>query len=231
MSRSPFPPCGADASSVAAGRVFLHLPVGEARAAAEALIRRVYQDTYAARISEFLPLLLELRGKGDAAAVLGMRPARAGEPLYLEHYLERPIEQEIAARTGRPVLRGDIVEIGNLAASAPGLSAPLFLVMAAALAAAGYRWLAFTATPHVEKMVAKMNYAPLSLCDVDVGRLGERARQWGSYYATRPRVMCCDLVAALQSGGELPRIAALLALHAPAIECIARQLRTGGTAP
>lgn len=231
MSRSPFPPCGEDASSAAAGRVFLHPPHSPTRTDAEALIRRVYRDTYAAEVDEFLPLLLELRGKGSAAAVLGMRPARGDEPFYLEHYLERPIEQVIATCTGRPVLRGDIVEIGNLAASAPGLSAPLFLVMAAALAAAGYRWLAFTATPHVERSIAKMNYAPLSLCDVDAGRLGERARQWGSYYATRPRVMCCELVAALQSGSELPRVAGLLALHAPAVECIARQLRARGIAP
>lgn len=117
------------------------------------------------------------------------------------------------------------MEIGNLAASAPGLSAPLFLAMAAALAAADYRWLAFTATPQVERAVARLNYAPLLLCDVDVAQLGDRARQWGSYYATQPRVMCCDLPEALRRGNERPAVAALLQVHAPAVACIAEQLR------
>lgn len=225
MSRSSSSPCGEGSTPAAAGRFFLHTHSSPARAEAEALIRSVYAAIYAAQVSEFLPLLLESRGRKGSMAVLGMRPARRGEPLYLEHYLDRPIEQEIAARSGRPVLREDIVEIGNLAANAGGLSTPLFLVMAAALAAADYRWLAFTATPQVERIVARMNYAPLTLREVDTGRLGERARQWGSYYATRPRVMCCDLADALRHGAELAPVAALLHQYGPTIDCIAASLR------
>lgn len=208
----------------------LHSPSDSGRAAAEQLIRRVYRAAYAADIAEFLPLLLELQGRDSAVAVLGMRPARVGQPLFLEHYLDRPIEQEIAAHAGRPVARSDVVEIGNLAAAMPGVSAPLFLVMAAALAASDHRWLAFTATPQVERLVVRLNYAPLVLHTVDATRLGADAGCWGSYYATGPRVMGCDLAAALARGAELPRVQALLAAYAPAIEHIARQLRNHGSA-
>lgn len=233
-SRSLSFPCGECSSPPAAG-VFLHTCSSQARAGAEALIRASYRSAYGARVSEFLPFLLELRHDDAVAAVLGMRPARRDEHLFLEQYLDRPIEQEIAAATGRPVLRGDIVEIGNLAAAARGLSVPLFLVMAAALAAADYRWLAFTATPQVERIVAKMNYAPLCLRPVDPARivelLGGRAAQWGTYYETRPRVMCCDLATALHAGSQLSRVAGLLQAYGPAIERVARQLRASKVAP
>lgn len=208
-----------------AERVFLHPPHGTVRVAAETLVRNVYQATYGARVPEFLPLLLELHGASSGLAVLGMRLAQPHENLYLEHYLESPIEQEIAVRMGRPVARGDIVEIGNLAASSAGLSAPLFLVMAAALSAAQYRWLAFTATPQVERIVARLNYAPLLLCDVDVERLGERAQQWGRYYESRPRVMCCDLVSALRAASSLSWVSNLLKTYAGASEKVAQQLQ------
>jgi hypothetical protein len=191
---------------------------------AEALIRSVYRSAYEADVEVFLPLLLELRGAGSAA-VLGMCPARLDEALYLEHYLDRPVEQEIAARIGRSVVRGDIVEIGNLAAATAGLSGPLFLIMAAALAAADYRWLTFTATPQVEKAVARLNYRPLSLRAVDTSRLGDRAERWGSYYATQPRVMCCELTEALRRGKQLPAVASLLEACAATIARIASELR------
>ncbi|MET0380132.1 MAG: thermostable hemolysin [Spongiibacteraceae bacterium] len=208
----------------------LHAPHSAERAPLERFIQSAYQRVYGAQLSEFMPLLLELRNAGGCQAALGMRPAtimRPGAvatPLFLENYLDQPVEQVIAGRVGRPVARGDVVEIGNLAAATRGASPLLFLITAAALEAARYRWLTFTATAQVEKLVTRLQYAPLLLSDVDPARLGERVHSWGSYYETLPRVMCCPLPEALDAGRTNPVIAATLAAHAPTIAALAQQL-------
>ena len=52
-------------------------------------------------------------------AVVGLRPAMQGA-LFLEQYLDAPACQMIAARSGVPVRREQVIEVGNLAALAPG---------------------------------------------------------------------------------------------------------------
>jgi hypothetical protein len=89
----------------------------------------------------------------SSAARLGMRPAASAPELFLEQYLDRPVEQEIAARANCPVGRDGIVEICNLAADQRGASRHLFVLLTAVLAAASYRWIVFTATPQVEKLI------------------------------------------------------------------------------
>lgn len=201
----------------------LHAPHSAERAPLEQFIESTYQRVYGAQLTEFMPLLLEMRNGDACQAALGMRPATMATPLFLETYLDQPIEQVIAGRVGRPVARGDVVEIGNLAAATRGASPLLFLITAAALEAARYRWLAFTATAQVEKLVTRLQYTPLLLSDVDPTRLGERVHSWGSYYATQPRVMCCPLPEALDASRTNPAIAATLAAHAPMIAALAQQ--------
>lgn len=56
-------------------------------------------------------------GAGGAAATkaaLGYRRAEA-QAMFLETYLDRPIEAELSEIFGRPIPRRNIVEIGNLA--------------------------------------------------------------------------------------------------------------------
>src|SRR6187402_194533 len=52
---------------------------------------------------------------GRPLAVLGYRSAEGG-PLFLESYLDRPVEQAVSAAFGMDLTRADIVEIGCLAA-------------------------------------------------------------------------------------------------------------------
>src|SRR5690606_23573252 len=166
-----------------------------------------------------------MRAEADTQAVLGMRPGAMGVPMFLEHYLDQPVEQIIAGRVGTPVARSGIVEIGNLASARRGASPLLFLIVAAALDAAGYRWLAFTATPQVEKLVTRLQYQPLTLSGVDPARLGDAITHWGSYYEARPEVMCVPLAGALRAARQSATIETALNSHAGIIHALAQRLR------
>jgi hypothetical protein len=89
----------------------------EERHAVEQSITRKFERVYGAHLNQFLPRHLRLGVADELGAVAGMRPAGDSE-LFLEQYLGQPIEQAIARAFSAPVDRAQIVEIGNLAASA-----------------------------------------------------------------------------------------------------------------
>ncbi len=202
----------------------LHSPRSIARDGVETFIRDKYRATYAAELSVFLPLLLSMSSSEQSIAALGLKPGSCGE-FFLEQYLTRPIEQEMAELMAQPVSRNAVVEVGNLVSERAGSSPILFLIMAASLEAAGYRWLAFTGTPQVKKLVERLNCEPIVLNEADPSRLAGGVDQWGRYYDTHPQVMALDLRNALAQASQRPLIAAMLEKHAPACAQLAQSLR------
>jgi hypothetical protein len=96
------------------------------------------------------------------------------------------------------VARDRIVEVGNLAAGAPGGGAGMILAMAAHLDALGYEWVVFTATSELLGIFNRMALPPLALATADPFRLGDDAGEWGSYYETRPVVVAGRIRLALE---------------------------------
>lgn len=201
----------------------LHGPHSAQRAMLETFVQQKYHAAYAAEVSVFLPLLLQMSNNAQPQAALGLKPGACGG-FFLEQYLNRPIEQEMAEHMGQPVSRSAIVEIGNLVSERAGSSPVLFVVMAAALEQAGYRWLAFTGTPQVKKLIQRLDSDPLVLNDADPQRLSEGCGQWGRYYDTHPQVMALDLRKAMAQVRLRPAIAALLDSRTAMIEQLAQQL-------
>ena len=79
-------------------------------------VRERYAEAHHAQVQQLLPEQFVLRAAdGRLLACAGMRQASCG-PLFLEHYLDLPIEQQVAAQLRQPVSRSEILEIGNLAA-------------------------------------------------------------------------------------------------------------------
>jgi hypothetical protein len=78
------------------------------------MIRRRYAQSFGA---DLVPSFEAYRGHGTTPckAALGFRRA-AGQRLFLECYLDEPIESLASAALGRQVTRESIVEIGNFAA-------------------------------------------------------------------------------------------------------------------
>lgn len=155
------------------------------------LIRRRYRDVFGAAIQPAFGAWREA-GSGDRThAALGYRRAGA-EPLFLEAYLDQPVEEVILARTGRPVARGAIVEIGNFASD--NAMAMIALWGAAANDLGGSSEVAVaTLTAPLRGMFARIGVPVVALAPADPARLGASASAWGSYYATDPHVCMGDI--------------------------------------
>lgn len=178
----------------------LQASAGDQRQHLESFIGERFAEHYGARIRHFMPCLLGLYdGQRQLQAALGVRCGQQGA-LFLEHYLDAPVEQCIAELAGCSQVpsRGQIAEVGNLASLGAGHARLLIVALSDLLAEAGFRWVAFTGTPLLINSFQRLGLTPLNLGVADGERLGAELADWGSYYATHPQVMACDVLATHQ---------------------------------
>ncbi|MFZ4499134.1 MAG: thermostable hemolysin [Burkholderiales bacterium] len=183
------------ADQVSEGGVMVMDAEHPCRPRAEALIRDVYKARYAADIRSWMPFLAARRDHQGMQAAAGFRPAT--ERLYLEHYLDRPVDEAIASHIGRIPRRGSIVEVGHLASHRGGAGALLLLDLADHLHRNGFDWLVNTATADTRRLILGLRAAPLALAAADPTRLPDAGAAWGSYYAHEPVVLAIHLPTAL----------------------------------
>jgi hypothetical protein len=173
--------------------------LGAERAALERFVAERFLRVYGARLSHFCAHLVGLRGAGGAwRAAAGYTPA-GSKSLFLEQYLDAPVEALLAAASGRPVARERIAEVGNLAA-AVGMGRELIPAVGAHLHALGYRWVVFTATRQLHNAFRRLRLDALELADAAPSRLPDHGASWGTYYAHGPRVMGGPIAACLRAG-------------------------------
>ena len=101
-------------------------------------------------------------GCGDLVVLpgaIGYRGADEGR-LFLENYLAAPVEDLIGLRAARPVARGEIVEVGNLAGIHCRAACRLVAALPPLLLSQGRRWIVFTATDTVRTVLTRLG-APL----------------------------------------------------------------------
>jgi hypothetical protein len=187
-------------------------------------ITQKFKDAFGAELSQFLPHLMRLNASDELGAVVGIRPAHSNQ-LFLEQYLDRRVEQAIAAAYRVPVDRSQVVEIGNLASRIPGLAQSLFVALANVLHEAGCRWVACTVTPQVAAMLQHLGFASRTICDADPDRLQADSGTWGDYYSMRPQVICGDIRAAAAIASRNSDAAMMLRQYAKPIQDIAAVLR------
>jgi len=169
------------------------------RAALEDYIRQVFANAYQARVGECMPVLLGLYDTEERVqAALGLRFAAAGE-LFLETYLDQPVEALLATQLGRfgeryAPGREHIVEVGNLAATHAGGTRWLIIALSALLQGAGFAWVVFTATRALRNAFNRLGLYMQPLGHADPLRLGAQEQaSWGSYYAQDPCVMAVNV--------------------------------------
>ncbi len=163
------------------------------RAGLEAFIADSFRASYGAEVSHFSDVLLGVRDKdGCWMAALGYTPAALG-PLFLEHYLDAPVEAAISAHAHSPVDRATIVEVGNLAAHHPGAARSLIVSTTHLLNSLGLRWVVFTATASLLNSFSRLRLQPHELAPADPTRLPDGGQRWGTYYDTQPKVMFGDI--------------------------------------
>ena len=177
----------------------LHLVAVDAarRAAVQDFIRDRFAAHYQASVHHFMPCLFGLEADdGSLHGAVGCRSA-AVQPLFLERYLDEPIEHVITARSGEAAERADVVEVGNLAARGAGMSRLLIVALTRLLATEGVRWAGFTGTPALINSFRRLGIVLHGLAPADPRRLGmghdQWRAEWGTYYDAGPQVMVAEV--------------------------------------
>ena len=159
-----------------------------ARPGIERFIFDAYLSAYGARITSFMPHLAALYRDEELLAACGLRSA-ACEALFLETYLEKPIEHVLGSVTRTHAPREHIVEVGNLAIARPGAARMLIELLTAHLHRRGSRWVVFTAVPVLRNNFQRLHIPLHVLGDARPENLTLEARQqWGRYYECSPKV-------------------------------------------
>jgi hypothetical protein len=194
------------------------------RKSLENYIADKFKRSHQASITEFMPQHFTIQCENSIAAVAGIRKAK-DHNLFVEHYLDRPIEQELSQTHMRPIDRNGIIEIGNLVSTKAGASQLIFILLTAVLYEANYRWAIFTATEQVEQLLKTCPFRLYSLGKADASRLGKNAAQWGNYYENNPRLLTGDLADAMKQAQLNPETSTLLSTYKSTIQTLAKELR------
>lgn len=161
---------------------------GPERAELEAYVSRAFQRKHDAHVTSFLPTLLSFRDNaGELRGVVGLRGA-GDATLYLEQYLDQPIDAAIAAATGMPVPRSQVVEVGNLAGANCRTAVRMVALLPEHLLSRGHQWIVFTATSAVREILLGFGAPLIELARADGARVASSSDQWGRYYESDPRV-------------------------------------------
>ena len=172
--------------------IFITRNKKEERKRVEKFIHDVFFEIYGATIDSFYPTLMSVHDEwNNIFAAVGFRSA--GEcSLFLEQYLEQPIDDIAHNIFGNKVKRSSIVEVGNLAATAQGASIFLFVAMTAYFKQMGFSHLVFTGTKALHLHFRRMGLNPQLIGSAKPDAL-EDASKWGSYYETEPRIIIADI--------------------------------------
>lgn len=164
------------------------------RGAFERFIESRFERAFGARLDSHYPLIAGLqRQDGAVVAAAGVRFAEA-EPLFLESYLDHPVEQVLAKAFGRPLAREEVIEIGSLAADGPAAALDLFRGLAGWLAAGRRGRIAVaTVRPELARLLSRSGFDLRVVAPADPGRLGQAAAQWGTYYDRGPQIFAGEV--------------------------------------
>lgn len=167
------------------------------RVEVETFIHDVFKRAYNAEITLFLPNLVALRDSdGILMAAFGWKKATDG-PLFLEQYLDEPIESLISKRLDKHITRDQITKIGNLAVANPRNAGVLIAHIIQHSLDIGIEWCVATAHHSLQNGLIKGGRDVYPLFPADKSRLPlEEQAKWGSYYKHLPQVIAIRGIAA-----------------------------------
>jgi len=164
----------------------------------ETFLEDAYARAFGGVIREHYPTLMSVwDADGRLHAAAGFRLA-ARQPLFLEQYLDGPVEQAVGKAFDATPYRGDIAEIGNLASQSAGASMFLFFALAGYLHRQGCGFACATATRTLSRLFRQVGFETRKLADASADRLASGAADWGDYYDHGPTVLAGRILPALE---------------------------------
>lgn len=165
------------------------------RAQAENFVHDVFAKQYEADVYHFMPHLVRLRYdiNGECYSIAGYREA-LGHQLFVEKYLDDPVEVVLSRAIDERIPREAIVEVGNLAEAGQGGARDAIIALVSYLYGAGYSWGVATIIPRLSNAFRRVGLMPVELVSADIHRLSEaEQKEWGSYYDHSPFVAAMDI--------------------------------------
>lgn len=154
----------------------------------ESRVRSGFGHHFDACIEGFMPDLAAYRHVSGATGVIGIRGAN-DERLFLESYLDQPVESVISDSARRPILRREVVEVGQFIVDDKAIVLDFFRDLVPFLRSRGYEWVCFTGTNRIRKLLTKVGFfgKPVAMATKD--KVGSDALNWGTYYQFEPCVI------------------------------------------
>lgn len=192
--------------------ISIHQHLRPERERVERYIEATYAEAFKSRLRAHYPTLMSVQdAQGEIHAAVGFRLAGHAS-LFLERYLDDPIETALSGALGAPVSRRGVAEIGSLASGSAGASFFLFMALARHLHQQGCDYAVATATRQLRRTFARVGFPTQRLTAADPARLGAEAKDWGGYYERDPEVLAGAIAPALKP------LAQLLLVEPPPIE-------------
>lgn len=157
------------------------------------LIRSRYASVHGAASRLDYPRYRAVGQGGAPRAVLGWRRAESGR-LFLETYLDEPVEALVSQALGRPVTRDRIVEIGDHASCSSPATLALWLETARLLSDEAEIGVAVLTAP-LRRMFSRIGLPFTAIAPADPARLTCGGRDWGRYYDADPLVCVGEIAA------------------------------------
>ena len=158
------------------------------RASLEARIRSGFGMHFDACIAGFMPRFAFYRHVSGATGVIGIRRA-SNEPLFLESYLNTPVESIISDATGASVSRNRIAEVGQFVVDDRDIVTSFFRDLVPFLLDNGYDWVCFTGTDRIRALLARVGFHGLPIARAEAARARDTGDRWGRYYDFDPVVI------------------------------------------
>lgn len=190
---------------------------------AQAFIKRIYAYIHHARLSYFMPILFSgfanMPSYGDwlstddnalpafkgTSVAIGLKPI-CEDKIFLEQYLDTPIQSEISKVAGEPVSRQRIFEIGNLASGCAGSARLMIAFLVFYLSTPVLNpitheyqnkadWVVCTGTDAVRHILAHMGIRSHVIAKATAEALKdpEQVSSWGHYYQHNPLVVAINV--------------------------------------
>lgn len=150
----------------------------------EQFVKTTFKDSYDAEIETSYPSLLSvLNEQGEMLSALGVKNATGGKKLYLEQFLDNPIEKEIYNITfDENIDRSKIVEVGHLASNCGKASMFLFAATISFLTLGGFRYVVFTGSSFLARYFRILGIRVNRISDATTHNLTCKENNWGSYF-------------------------------------------------